>query len=60
MCRPRGMTDLALHAGPVASLSGPIVDFCVNEIDDTGLAGVFFLGPREKRHQPQPAGAGAS
>jgi membrane protein DedA with SNARE-associated domain len=37
------MTDLALQAGPVASLSGPIVDFCVNVIDDTGLAGVFFL-----------------
>jgi membrane protein DedA with SNARE-associated domain len=37
------MTDLALHAGPVASLSGPIVDFCVNVIDDTGLVGVFFL-----------------
>jgi membrane protein DedA with SNARE-associated domain len=37
------MTDLALHAGPAASLSGPIVDFCVNVIDDAGLAGVFFL-----------------
>jgi membrane protein DedA with SNARE-associated domain len=37
------MTDLALHAGPVASLSGPIVDFCVNVIDDAGLAGIFVL-----------------
>jgi membrane protein DedA with SNARE-associated domain len=37
------MTALALHAGPYASLSGPIVDFCVNVIKDTGLAGVFFL-----------------
>ena len=27
----------------MASLSGPIVDFCVNVIDDTGLAGVFLL-----------------
>jgi membrane protein DedA with SNARE-associated domain len=37
------MTDLALHAGPAASLSGPIVDFCVNVIDDAGLAGIFVL-----------------
>ncbi len=37
------MIDLGLHAGPLASLSGPIVDFCVNVIDDTGLAGVFLL-----------------
>ena len=37
------MSELAIHAGPAASLSGPIVDFCVNVIDDTGLAGVFFL-----------------
>jgi membrane protein DedA with SNARE-associated domain len=37
------MNDLALHAGPYASLSGPIVDFCVNVINDTGLAGVFVL-----------------
>jgi membrane protein DedA with SNARE-associated domain len=37
------MNDLALHAGPVASLSGPIVDFCVNVIDDAGLAGIFVL-----------------
>src|SRR5512133_107582 len=37
------MIDLAQHAAPVASLSGPIVDFCVNVINDTGLAGVFFL-----------------
>jgi membrane protein DedA with SNARE-associated domain len=37
------MTALALHAGPTASLSGPIVDFCVNVIDDTGLAGIAFL-----------------
>jgi membrane protein DedA with SNARE-associated domain len=37
------MTDLLFHAGPAASLSGPIVDFCVNVIDDTGLAGVAFM-----------------
>src|SRR5512133_28380 len=37
------MIDLAQHAAPVASLSGPIVDFCVTVINDTGLAGVFFL-----------------
>lgn len=37
------MTDLALHAGPAASLSRPIVDFCVNFINDAGLAGVFVL-----------------
>jgi membrane protein DedA with SNARE-associated domain len=37
------MTDLALHAGPAASLSEPIVNFCVDVIDDAGLAGVFFL-----------------
>jgi membrane protein DedA with SNARE-associated domain len=37
------MIDLVIHAGPLASLSGPIVDFCVNVIDDTGLAGVFLL-----------------
>lgn len=43
MSPPAGMTDLALHAGPVASLSGPIVDFCVNVINDTGLAGVVLL-----------------
>lgn len=28
---------------PQASLTGPIVDFCVNVINDTGLAGVFLL-----------------
>ena len=28
---------------PTASLTGPIVDFCVNVIDDTGLAGIFLL-----------------
>lgn len=34
----------SLHAAvPIASLSGPIVDFCVNVIKDTGLAGVFLL-----------------
>jgi membrane protein DedA with SNARE-associated domain len=37
------MNELAIHAGPLASLSGPIVDFCVNLIDDAGLAGVFLL-----------------
>src|ERR1700744_66648 len=28
---------------PHASLTGPIVEFCVNVINDTGLAGVFLL-----------------
>jgi membrane protein DedA with SNARE-associated domain len=28
---------------PQASLTGPIVDFCVNVINDTGLAGIFLL-----------------
>ena len=28
---------------PEASLAGPIVDFCVNVINDTGLVGVFLL-----------------
>ena len=28
---------------PPADITGPIVDFCVNVIDDTGLAGVFLL-----------------
>ncbi|HEY1854720.1 MAG TPA: DedA family protein [Solirubrobacterales bacterium] len=28
---------------PLASLTGPIVDFCVNVINDTGLVGVFLL-----------------
>jgi membrane protein DedA with SNARE-associated domain len=37
------MTALALQAGPIASLSGPIVDFCVNVIDDIGLAGVALM-----------------
>jgi membrane protein DedA with SNARE-associated domain len=35
-----------MHAAmliPVASLTGPIVDFCVNVINDTGLVGVFLL-----------------
>jgi membrane protein DedA with SNARE-associated domain len=32
-----------LHLIPYADLTGPIVDFCVNVIDDTGLAGVFLL-----------------
>src|SRR3954462_336507 len=32
-----------LQALPLADLTGPIVDFCVNVIDDTGLAGVFLL-----------------
>ena len=26
-----------------ADLTGPIVDFCVNVIDSTGLAGIFLL-----------------
>jgi membrane protein DedA with SNARE-associated domain len=37
------MTDSLHVAVPIASLSGPIVDFCVNVIKDTGLAGVFLL-----------------
>jgi membrane protein DedA with SNARE-associated domain len=28
---------------PLADLTGPIVDFCVNVINDTGLAGIFVL-----------------
>jgi membrane protein DedA with SNARE-associated domain len=28
---------------PLADITGPIVDFCVNVINDTGLAGVFLL-----------------
>jgi membrane protein DedA with SNARE-associated domain len=32
-----------LHPFLYADLTGPIVDFCVNVIDDTGLAGVFLL-----------------
>src|ERR1700753_258076 len=34
---PRGMVI------PEASLTGPIVEFCVNVIDDTGLWGIFLL-----------------
>jgi membrane protein DedA with SNARE-associated domain len=32
-----------LHLIIYADITGPIVDFCVNVIDDTGLAGVFLL-----------------
>jgi membrane protein DedA with SNARE-associated domain len=32
-----------LHPFLYADLSGPVVDFCVNVINDTGLAGVFLL-----------------
>jgi membrane protein DedA with SNARE-associated domain len=32
-----------LHPFPYADLTGPVVDFCVNVINDTGLAGVFLL-----------------
>jgi membrane protein DedA with SNARE-associated domain len=32
-----------LHLIPYADLTGPIVDFCVNVINDTGLIGVFLL-----------------
>src|SRR3954470_6370730 len=32
-----------LHLIPYADLTGPIVDFCVNVINDTGLVGVFLL-----------------
>lgn len=28
---------------PTADITGPIVDFCVNVIDSTGLAGIFLL-----------------
>src|SRR6201992_3681895 len=34
---PRGMVI------PEASLTGPIVEFCVNVVNDTGLAGIFLL-----------------
>ncbi len=32
-----------LHPILYADLTGPIVDFCVNVIEDTGLAGIFLL-----------------
>lgn len=32
-----------LHPFIYADLTGPVVDFCVNVINDTGLAGVFLL-----------------
>jgi membrane protein DedA with SNARE-associated domain len=32
-----------LHPIIYADLTGPIVDFCVNVINDTGLAGIFLL-----------------
>jgi membrane protein DedA with SNARE-associated domain len=32
-----------LHPLIYADLTGPVVDFCVNVIDDAGLAGVFLL-----------------
>ena len=32
-----------LHPFLYADLTGPVVDFCVNVINDTGLAGVFLL-----------------
>jgi membrane protein DedA with SNARE-associated domain len=32
-----------VHLFLLADITGPIVDFCVNVIDDTGLAGVFLL-----------------
>jgi membrane protein DedA with SNARE-associated domain len=32
-----------LHIFVYADITGPIVDFCVNVINDTGLAGVFLL-----------------
>ena len=32
-----------LHPFLYADVTGPIVDFCVNVINDTGLAGVFLL-----------------
>jgi len=37
------MTDSLNFAIPLASITAPIVDFCVNTINDTGLAGVFLL-----------------
>lgn len=39
MCRRMHLAVLI----PDASLTGPIVEFCVNVIDDTGLAGIFLL-----------------
>ena len=36
-----------------ADLTGPIVDFCVRVINDTGLVGVFLLmWPRPERDKP--------
>ena len=40
---------------PQASLTGPIVEFCVNVINDTGLAGVFLLMGAGLRLHPDPA-----
>src|ERR1700742_3608370 len=40
-----GCAAAMLHSAliPQASLTGPIVEFCVNVIDDTGLWGIFLL-----------------
>jgi len=32
-----------LHPILYADLTGPIVEFCVNVIEDTGLTGIFLL-----------------
>src|SRR5256885_13805593 len=51
------MTDSLHVAVPIASLSGPIVDFCVNVIKDTGLAGVFVLSAAGSACIPIPSEA---
>src|SRR5436190_13550505 len=42
---------------PQASLTGPIVDFCVNVINDTGLAGIFLLSAAGSACIPVPSEA---
>src|SRR3954462_15897284 len=42
---------------PTASLTGPIVEFCVNVIDDTGLAGIFLLMGAASACNPIPSEA---
>src|ERR1700733_4554114 len=53
MCRRMPLAMLL----PQASLTGPIVEFCVNVINDTGLAGVFLLMGAGPACTPIPSGA---
>src|ERR1700759_3480086 len=43
---------------PQASLTGTIVEFCVNVINDTGLAGIFLLMGAGSACIPIPSEAG--